>query len=197
MVDATTDHGRSGGVDGAASSLDLTVRAAASIAEHAVRRGDRVALRVISGDGPKLGFASGRGQLRRLLATLAVVRPSGLAEGYETRLRLEAPEGTMVVLLSPLLGDHVGTLAAALLTGGVPTLVLDTLPPDARPAYVADDDRVLHELAWRMRLLEREQRPHGSHGPRLPGRRLARAGDARRRAQAIGPRCKPAAGEGR
>ena len=93
VVDATTDHGRSGGVDGTASSLDLTVRAAASIAEHAVRRGDRAALRVISGDGPKLGFASGRGQLGRRPATLAVVRPSGLAEGYETRLRLEAPEG--------------------------------------------------------------------------------------------------------
>ena len=37
VVDALADHGRSGGVDGAASSLDVTVRAAAAIAEHHVR----------------------------------------------------------------------------------------------------------------------------------------------------------------
>ena len=47
VVDALADFGRSGGVDGAASSLDVTVRAAAALAEHYVRHGDRVALRVV------------------------------------------------------------------------------------------------------------------------------------------------------
>ena len=51
VVDALADHGRSGGIDGPASSLDVTVRAAAAVAEHHVRAGDRVSLRVI-GAGP-------------------------------------------------------------------------------------------------------------------------------------------------
>ena len=42
VVDALRDIGISGGVDGRASSLDLTVRAASALAEHHVRRGDRV-----------------------------------------------------------------------------------------------------------------------------------------------------------
>ena len=49
VVDALADFGRSGGVDGAASSLDVTMRAASALAEHFVRNGDRVALRVVSG----------------------------------------------------------------------------------------------------------------------------------------------------
>ncbi|MDQ4055267.1 MAG: DUF58 domain-containing protein [Actinomycetota bacterium] len=157
VVDASADHGHSGGVDGAASSLDLAVRAAGSIAEHAIRSGDRVALRVVSGDGAQVGFGSGRLHLRRLLGTLAVVRPSGLGEGYAARLRLQATEGTMVVLLSPMLEDHIGTAAATLLHRGLPTLVIDTLPPDSRPAFAPDIDPEVADLAWRMRWLEREQ----------------------------------------
>ena len=76
VVDALADHGRSGGVGGAASSLDVTVRAAAAIAEHHVRRGDRVGLRV---RGPRRRDASatapGRRHLRRILGRLATVRP--------------------------------------------------------------------------------------------------------------------------
>lgn len=160
-VDATTDHGHSGGVDGPASSLDLTVRAAASIAEHAIRRGDRVALRVISGQGARLPFGTGRLQLRRILGTLAAVRPIALGEGYDKRLRLEARGGTMVVLLSPMLGDHVGAAAAALLDRGVPTLVVDTLPAAPMPAANRGASPTVAELAWRMRRLERENGVRG------------------------------------
>ena len=59
VIDADADHGRSGGVDGAASSLDLTVRAAAALAENAVRRGDRIALKVVAAAAGSCG--SGRG----------------------------------------------------------------------------------------------------------------------------------------
>lgn len=157
VVDASSDHGHSGGIDGAASSLDRTVRAAAAIAEHAIRQGDRVALRVVSGDGAQVGFGAGRAHLRRILGTLSVVRPSQLGEGYATRLQLRATDGTMVVLLSPMLEEHIGTAAVTLLQRRLPTMVVDTLPPDAGPAFTGGTDPALVDLAWRMRRLEREQ----------------------------------------
>ena len=42
LVDAVTDVGASGGVDGPASTLDVTVRAAGALAGHHIRVGDRV-----------------------------------------------------------------------------------------------------------------------------------------------------------
>ena len=126
-----------------------------------VRRGDRVALRVISGDGPKLGFASGRRSpapapgdagRRASLRARRGLRDAAPAGG--------APRGTDG---GPCCRRCSATTWAPWpprsSRRGVPILVLDTLPPDARPACVADDDRVLAELAWRMRLLEREQVP--------------------------------------
>ncbi len=144
MVDASSDHGHSGGIDGAASSLDRTVRAAAALAEHAIRQGDRVALRVVSGDGAQVGFGAGRLHLRRILGTLSVVRPSQLGEGYAARLRLRATDGTMVVLLSPMLEEHIGTAAITLLQRRLPTMVVDTLPPDAGPAFTGGTDPAAH-----------------------------------------------------
>ncbi len=175
VVDASSDHGHSGGIDGAASSLDRTVRAAAAIAEHAIRQGDRVALRVVSGDGAQVGFGAGRLHLRRILGTLSVVRPSQLGEGYAARLRLRATDGTMVVLLSPMLEEHLGTAAITLLQRRLPTMVVDTLPPDAAPAFTGGTDPGLVHLAWRMRRLEREQLLAGLAARGLPGGGLARA----------------------
>jgi uncharacterized protein (DUF58 family) len=51
VVDAMNDVGATGGIDGAASSLDVTVRAAGAIAEHHLHRGDRVALHVVGARG--------------------------------------------------------------------------------------------------------------------------------------------------
>lgn len=51
LVDASTDLGRSEGIDGFASSLDVTVRAAGAVAEHFLRHSDRVGLCVF---GPSL-----------------------------------------------------------------------------------------------------------------------------------------------
>jgi len=160
VVDAVADHGRSGGVDGAASSLDLSVRAAAAIAEDAVRRGDRVGLRVVGGSGRQLSYGSGWLHLRRLLLALAAIR-SG-TEGHHSLathapVPLRATEGTTVVLLTPLLTDAIATVAASTARRGLPTLVVDTLPPDAEPALPEDVDPDLAALAWRMRKVEREQ----------------------------------------
>ena len=59
LLDAVTDVGASGGVDGAASTLDVGVRAASALAAHHIRVGDRVSLRVIGRTGQVLGPGSG------------------------------------------------------------------------------------------------------------------------------------------
>jgi uncharacterized protein (DUF58 family) len=160
VIDAVADHGRSGGVDGTASSLDLTVRAAAALAENAVRRGDRIGLRVVGGSGRQLRFGSGWVHLRRLLLALSAIQSGG--EGHRAlatnaRVPLRATEGTTVVLLTPMLTEAIATVAASTARRGLPTLVIDTLPPDAEPALPDDTDPALADLAWRMRKVEREQ----------------------------------------
>lgn len=157
VVDALADHGRSEGVDGLASSLDLAVRAASAVAEHHVRAGDRVALRVLGGGGEQLRPGAGRRHLRRLQTLLAEVRAGEPRDLDADRLRLSVPAGTVVVVLSPALAEAVVTVAATAVRRGLSTLVVDTLPPDARPGVAAGVDPVAADLAWRMRRLERAQ----------------------------------------
>lgn len=153
VVDALADHGVSDGVEGAASSMDLTVRAASAIAEHHVRRGDRVALRVIGRGAEQVGYGAGARHLRRIRDRLATVRVGDLPE-VDT-LSLGVTGGAVVVVLSPMLAPSVGTVAATLVRRGLSVLVVDTLPPDARPPVAAGADPQVAALAWRMRLLER------------------------------------------
>ena len=76
IVDATDDFGVSEGIDGLASSLDGAVRAAGAIAEHYAPRGERVSLSTFgTTDVTSLPPGTGRAQLRRILDTLARVRP--------------------------------------------------------------------------------------------------------------------------
>lgn len=153
VVDALADHGVSEGVAGAASSLDLTVRAAAAVAEHHVRRGDRVALRVVGRGGEQVGYGAGARHLRRIQDRLATLRVGDLADAES--LSLGVTGGAVVVVLSPMLAPSVGTITATLTRRGVPVLVVDTLPPDAVPAAGDGVEPKVAALAWRMRLLER------------------------------------------
>jgi uncharacterized protein (DUF58 family) len=155
VVDALADHGVSGGVGGAASSLDLSVRAAAALAEHHVRRGDRVALRVIGRGREQVGYGAGARHLRRIQDRLATLRTGETEEAESGALQLGVTGGAVVVVLSPMLAEPVGTVAATLTRRGVAVLVVDTLPPDVVPEVGEGSDPVLTGLAWRMRRLER------------------------------------------
>ncbi|MFC4784080.1 DUF58 domain-containing protein [Nocardioides sp. MAHUQ-72] len=157
VVDAFADHGVSGGVGGAASSLDVTVRAAAALAEHHVRRGDRVALRVVGSGGETVRYGAGARHLRRILGRLAGLRvgaPRGL-RGEPIQLGVTA--GTEVIVLSPMLAEAMGTLAATLVKRGLPVLVVDPLPDRVTLSVVEGTDPQVAELAWRMRLVERRE----------------------------------------
>lgn len=154
LVDALADHGSSGGVDGAASSLDVTVRAAAAVAEHYIRAGDRVALRVV---GPGQGHAApraGRRQLRRIQGLLARIRPGEPRD--LSRIQVRATAGSIVLVLTPMLSSLVASTAASLVARGLTVLVIDTLPEEVVPARVEGQDPMTAELAWRIRRLERD-----------------------------------------
>lgn len=155
VVDALADLGRSGGIDGEASSLDLAVRAASAVAEHHVRRGDRVGLRVLGAEDVRLPVASGQRHLRRVQGTLARTRLStraALPDGFA----LGVPGGTVVHVLSPMLDRALVTAVATASRRGLHVVVIDTLPPDVRMAVAEGTDERLAELAWRMRRLDRD-----------------------------------------
>jgi uncharacterized protein (DUF58 family) len=149
VVDALADLGRSEGVDGAASSLDLTVRAATALADHHVRQGDRVALRVVGPSRGDVALGAGPRHLQRIHGALSRIVPVAPDLG-DAPLRLGASGGTMVHLLSPMLHEAVVNAAALLVRRGLPVVVVDTLPQ-----ATGLEDATVEGLAWRMRLLRR------------------------------------------
>lgn len=156
VVDATDDFGVSEGVDGLASSLDGAVRAAGAIAEHYVLRGERVSVRAFGTlVSRSVRPASGRAQLRRILHTLALVRPADISRtNYRTPASANRPAsgGQMTVMLSPLIAPEALDLAMSLGRQGMPVIVVDTLPD-----HVTADADPYTAMAWRIRLLERRR----------------------------------------
>ncbi|MEO1060278.1 MAG: DUF58 domain-containing protein [Actinomycetota bacterium] len=150
IADGLADHGVSGGIDGAASSLDTTVRAAGALAEHFLLRGDRVSLRVIGSRlATDLPAASGAGHLRRILEILATIERRGRRRHGAPAVST-VPGGALVIMLSPLISPVALERALSLASNGLTVAVIDTLP-----AGVHVDDDPTTELAWRIRLLER------------------------------------------
>ncbi|MEM8904835.1 MAG: DUF58 domain-containing protein [Actinomycetota bacterium] len=150
IVDGLADHGTSGGIDGEASSLDTTVRAAGAVAEHFLLRGDRVSLRVVGSrlftDVPP---AAGSGHLRRILDVLATIEPQS-RRSVSARGAATVPGGALAIMLSPLISPAALERAITLASHGLTVAVVDTLP---QGVHVDDDPTT--ELAWRIRLLER------------------------------------------
>ncbi len=156
VVDALSDYGTSGGVDGASSSLDVSVRAAAALAEHHSRSGDRVGLRVVGSSGQVVGYGAGARHLRVILGQLARVR-AGTPHDLSTEpLQFRVTAGTVVMVLSPMLSEVMTSSAAALMRRGVPVMVIDTLPEEATPAAREGVPSRVADLAWRMRRVERD-----------------------------------------
>lgn len=153
VVDALRDIGVSGGIDGAASTLDLTVRAASALAEHHVRTGDRVGLLVLTSDPVRIGLGSGPRHLQRVQGTLARVRADARSEAPE-RLDLGASAGSVVHVLSPMLFTPLVTATAGLLRSGTAVVVIDTLGEREQEG----DPLALASLAERMQRIERDDR---------------------------------------
>jgi uncharacterized protein (DUF58 family) len=153
LVDALDDFGPSEGIDGAESSLDTAVRAAAAVAEHFLRRGDRVSLRVFGSAGvPRIPAASGTPHLRRILGALARIDSGTDPADLAGRRREQLPAGALAIMLSPLASPRALERAAAISAHGLNVVVIDTLPVDVVPVGDAATT-----IAWRIRLLERRE----------------------------------------
>ena len=154
VVDACNDVGDSDGIDGRASSLDTTVRAAGALAEHHLRRGDRVALIVLGARGiVRVPAATGTRHLRRVLDSLAAIEPATSIRD-DARHQLGLTGGSLVMMLSPMVSDVPLQRAISLAGRGVAVVVVDTLPDGITDA---DPDDPFRALAWRIRLLERSR----------------------------------------
>ena len=152
LVDSGVEIGVSGGTLGAASSLDIAVRAAGAVAEHYLRRGDRVALRALGVSPVSVPAASGDRHLRRVLDSLARIVPGDVRDADPRRMRFRVPAGTVVVLFSPMLSEQAMVAVTTLAQRGLTVIVVDTLPQDLE---LTDTSAPL-ALAWRMRLVERD-----------------------------------------
>ena len=155
IVDALADYGQSGGVGSTESSLDVSVRAAAALAEQYLSGGDRVSVRVLSPGGEYAGFGTGTRHLRRILVLLSHIRPGMPREVEIDQIDFRATAGAVVVVLSPMLSEPLATATVRLVRRGLPVIVVDPLPADSTPSVYTDSDEHLSELAWRMRLLDR------------------------------------------
>ena len=153
IVDAVVDIGLSTGIDGLASSLDITVRAAAAVAEHHLGQGDRVSL-VTAGSQrrDRLPPATGVRHLRRILATLAAIQPAGLLIGPD-RIPKNLGRGSLVIILSSLRTPWALTRAVAMSGQGLFVVVVDCLPPDLEHRHELDG---YEAAAWRIERVRRE-----------------------------------------
>jgi hypothetical protein len=92
-----------------------------------------------------------------LLGRLARVRAGEPRDLAADRLQLRVTEGTVVIVLSPMLAEAIGTVTATVARRGLPVMVVDTLPEDVVPAVTEGTDPAVADLAWRMRRVERDQ----------------------------------------
>ncbi len=155
IVDALADFGDSEGIGGSESSLDVTIRAAAALADQYISGGDRVSLRVLSPGGEYAGYGTGTRHLRRILILLSRIRPGVPRDVAIDQIDFRATAGTVVVVISPMLSEALATATVRLVRRGLPVIVVDPLPSGSAPSVSSRADAELAALAWRMRLLDR------------------------------------------
>jgi uncharacterized protein (DUF58 family) len=155
IVDALADYGVSEGVGGSDSSLDVTIRAAAALADQYLGGGDRVSVRVLCPTGEYAGYGIGTRHLRRILILLSRIRPGMPRDVAIDQIDFRATAGTVVVVISPMLSGPLATATVRLVRRGLPVIVVDPLPPGTTPTAYPDADEEIAGLAWRMRMLDR------------------------------------------
>ncbi|MEU4478641.1 DUF58 domain-containing protein [Micromonospora sp. NPDC023966] len=154
LLDVLAEAGRSGGVGGAASVLDTTVRAAAAIAEHYLHRGDRVALLEYGPAARRLRPATGRRQYLTVLEWLLDVKAE--SSPHEPYDQVFGPQllssDALVVVLTPLLDERSAQMLARMARGGRFVVAVDTLPAE----LLVPKDRGWAEVAYRLWRLDRD-----------------------------------------
>ena len=136
LLDVLGEAGDSGGVKGSASVLDTTVRATAAIAEHYLKRGDRVSLLEYGALSRRLRPATGRRQYLTVLEWLLDVRADVSDQAVPSEHVFgphHVSSDALVVVLTPLVDPRSADMLARLTQSGRYTVAVDTLPAGAAP----------------------------------------------------------------
>jgi uncharacterized protein (DUF58 family) len=164
LLDVLGEAGVSGGVSGSASVLDTTVRASAAIAEHYLKRGDRVSLLEYGAGGRRLRAATGRRQYLTVLEWLLDVHADAADEAPHEQAfgAHHVSPDALVVVLTPLVDPRSADMLARLTQSGRYTVAVDTLPAGLAPPQRSP----WTPLATRLWRIERENvlgrlREHG------------------------------------
>ncbi len=152
LLDVLHEAGRSGGVHGAASVVDTTVRAAAAIADYYLRHGDRVSMLEYSGHPRHLRAASGLAQLQAALEWLMHTRSTAGAGdppsfGIDPHL---IPGSALVIVLTPMLSPQSADMIATLARAGRVVVAVDTLGELARRPVPGSQWTVPAQRLWRL-----------------------------------------------
>jgi uncharacterized protein (DUF58 family) len=153
VLDVAQEAGRSGGIGGAASAVDTTVRAATAIAEHYLHRGDRLSLVEYSVGIRRLRPASGRRQFQAVLEWMLHIEPGTEIDTVPIYLldNHQVSSSALVVVLTPLLNEYSTELVVRLARSGRVVVAIDTLGA-ARPYTRSSWGQIASRLWW----LERE-----------------------------------------
>ncbi|MBB5870373.1 uncharacterized protein (DUF58 family) [Allocatelliglobosispora scoriae] len=166
LLDVLAEAGRSSGIGGTASVFDITVRAAAAIAEHYLTLGDRVSMVEFGSGLRRLRAASGRRQYLTILEWLLDVKPSRISlVTPEQQLSTAISSNALVVVLTPLVDARSAGMLATLARGGRSVVAVDTLPLDFSIA-AGNASNPWSAASYRLWLLERanvvgQLREHG------------------------------------
>ncbi|MGI8664605.1 MAG: DUF58 domain-containing protein [Jatrophihabitans sp.] len=152
VLDTSVEIGQSNGVAASSSTIDTAVRAAASVAEHYLRNGDRVGLLDLSRAGRPIRSRTGRSQLDRLVEILLEVRVAPASELSIGRALSRISNRALVIVFSPLLSDELAGAVAQLTRTGRSVVLVDTLPAEVQIPERGE----WTELAWQLQMLHRE-----------------------------------------
>ena len=133
------------------TTLDLTVRGAATLARHHLGRSDRVGLISFGGMLRWLTASMGRTQTHRIIEFLLDTREVFTYAWKDITLlpRALLPPSATVVAFSPLVDERALGALADLAARGFPLIVIDTLD-ESRIAPRDTDEDVLAHRVWRM-----------------------------------------------
>ncbi|MGA8112339.1 MAG: DUF58 domain-containing protein [Actinocatenispora sp.] len=153
MIDAYSDVGPPGN-----SSLDVSVRAAASLATSWLRAGDRVGVVALGGALRWLPVGLGGRYLYRIVDSVVEVRRDAQAvpSGFRRLPPAALPPGALVAVFTPLLDDAIVSAIGELSERGLSILVLNTLTRE--PTVDAEFPGNLALRVWRRERVELERR---------------------------------------
>ncbi|HET9077136.1 MAG TPA: DUF58 domain-containing protein [Acidimicrobiales bacterium] len=145
VIDSQSAGGRPG-----RSSIDLSVRAAAGIAEHYLSIGDTVGLVEYGGRNRILPPGVGTRHLALIHDWLVDVGPLSAATPPARRwLAGLRSSGSLIIVLTPLLDEAAAARLVTLRSRGAALIAVDCLPPGALPSPV-DQAAALAARLWQM-----------------------------------------------